>query len=193
MVVAVSSLASAMPTARLVTDAPRMTLANAAPLTPTAEAPVSYGGLFAATSLIGFSAATTGALLGSAFGALSNNLLGALLPGALLNLLVPPLITALSAVFIGNVTGQRFTAWWPLLGAFVANAVVYVIASLALPVAIGANGGTLLLYALVDGVVMAGATTGVMALTEKKAVTTVRSFVPGVTDTTFVALSTVEL
>ncbi len=176
-------------------DAPRRLLASTPRLVPeAAPQQVGYGAIFAATSAIGFTASVTGVLLGTAFGSLSNTLMGALLPGALLsNLLLPPLFTALSAVFIGNLHGERFTAWWPLLGAFAVNAAVYVLASFALPIAIGANAGTLLLYALVDGVVMAAATTGVMALVEQKPVATVRSFVPGVTDTTFVALSTVAL
>lgn len=179
----------------LADDAPRLADVSSARLVPDVAPPVQYGSLFAATSAFGFTASVTGVLVGAGFGALSNNLFGALLPGALLgNLLLPPLITALSAVLVGNVDGVRFTAWWPLLGAFVANAAVYLLTSLVLPIAVSfANPGTLLLYALVDGLVMAGATTGVMALTEQKPVSTVRSFAPGVTDTTFVALSTVQL
>lgn len=163
---------------------------------PVKEAAVnkgpSIGELFAKTSAIGVASSATGVLIGAGLGSLSNNLLGVLLPGALIgNLLFPPIVTVLGALLMGNwEDAGRFSFWWPVLGAFLVNAAVYVVTSLAFSFAVAwTNPVSLLLYALVDGVLMAGATTGIMALTERKNVSTVQSFVPGVSDTTFVAVS----
>lgn len=164
-------------------------------LTPTRPR-VGFAPLLGVGAGIGVAAAAGGVLLGAGLGVLSNHLLGALLPGALLaNLLVPPLVTALAMWGLGNLGAPgRFSPWLPLLGAFVANAALYLVVGLAVPFAVAwSNPLALLLYAVLDGVLMAGATGGAMALVETRpAVLTVRSPVPGAPDVVCASLSRVE-
>lgn len=204
--------------ARLLDDAPKLALGASPRLLPVVQGhgegkgeadcgcececstvpPMGYGELFVKTAAVGTLASTTGVMLGAGLGTLSNNLIGAALPVLLANLFVPPIVTVLVALLIGNWdTPDRFGSFWlPLAGAFVVNAALYVVVSLVFQVAVAwTNPVALLLYTLADGVLMSGATVGVMALTEKKQkpVAVLPSFVPGVSPTTFVPLSTVNL
>lgn len=163
-------------------------------LSPTPPAPLGFVPLLATGTAIGAASSASGALLGAGLGSLSNHLAGALLVGGFANLLLPPLLTALSLVLLGNLHAPgRFSLWQPLLSAFASNAAVYLVVSLALPIAVGwANPVSLLVYALLDGVVMSAATTGVMALTERKPPLVIRSTVPGADPAVFASLSKVE-
>lgn len=190
--------------ARLLGDAPKALLDTSLRLLDTAmdatehhcdcgKPEMGYGELFAKTSAVGLASSATGVLIGAGLGALSNNLIAAAVPVLLANLFLPPVLTVLAAVLMGNWDSPgRFGFWLPVLGAFVVNAAAYVLASLVLVVP-WTNPVALLLYTLVDGLLMSGATVGVMALTEKKPTTTVKSFVPGISDTTMVSLVKVDL
>ncbi len=184
--------------AHLLDDAPKMTLAAAPRLLEAAlgandvkESAVvrmGFGEHLVKTSVIGFVGSASGVLLGAALGSLSNNLIGAAIPVLLSNLFVPPVLTVLAAMLIGNLESPgRFGFWLPLAGAFVVNAAAYVITSLFLVVP-WTNPLALLLYSLVDGVLMSGASVGIMHLTEKKPTQTVTSFVPGISETTMVPM-----
>ena len=190
--------------ASLLGDVPRAALAATPHLLPQAAGAVdvsqnperiSLGELFVKTSAVGVASSAVGVLIGAGLGSLSNNLYVALLTGGLLgNVLFPAVVTVLAEVLMGNWNEPgRFGFWLPFAGALVVNLAVFAVSSLVLNVALAwTNPVSLLLYALVDGVLMSGASTGLMALTEKKPVSTVTSFVPGVSDTTFVGLSKVE-
>ncbi|HEY1089152.1 MAG TPA: hypothetical protein VGE37_15715 [Archangium sp.] len=191
--------------ASLLGDAPRVALAAAPRLleaaagapdvkqAPAAVEGIGYGEHFVKTSAVGVASTVTGVLLGAGFGALSNNLIAAAVPVLLMNLFVPPIITVLAAMLIGNWdTPGRFGFWLPMVGAFVVNAAAYVISSLLLVVP-WTNPAALLAYAFIDGILMGGTTVGLMHLTQKKDAPVVKSFVPGVTDTTLVALMEVPL
>ena len=189
--------------ARLLTDAPKLMLGasphlldaalGAADVKETAVAGIGFGEHFAKTAAVGMASSVTGVLIGAGLGSLSNNLIGAAIPILLSNLFLPPILTVLAAMLVGNwEQAGRFSFWLPLAGAFVVNAAAYVIASLLLVVP-WTNPIALLLYSLVDGLLMSGATVGVMHLTEKKQTTIVTSFVPGVGDTMLVPLVKVSL
>lgn len=154
----------------------------------------AWGSLFLKTSLVGTASTATGALVGAGLGSLSNNLIGAAVPVLLANLFLPPVLTVAAALLMANWDDVgRFGFWAPVAGAFVVNAAAYVLASLVFVVP-WANPAALLVYSLVDGLLMSGASMGLMALTENKATpTTVTSFVPGVTDTTVVPVWKVDL
>lgn len=189
--------------AHLLGDAPKLLLGASPRLLDAAlgasdhechcEPRMGYGELFAKTSAVGLAASTAGVLIGAGLGALSNNLIAAAIPVLLANLFLPPVLTVLAAMLLGNWDSPgRFGFWLPVLGAFVVNAAAYVLASLVFGVA-WTNPVALLLYTLVDGLLMSGATVGIMALAEKKTTGSVTSFVPGVGDTTFVPLVKVGL
>ncbi len=191
--------------ATLLGDAPRLVLgatprlldavlgAEEVKSTPAAVAGIGFGEHFGKTAAIGMASSVTGVLIGAGLGTLSNNLIGAAVPVLLANLFLPPVVTVLMAMLIGNWDSPgRFRFWGPVLGAFAVNAAAYAIASLLLVVP-WTNPMALLLYSLVDGLLMSGATVGIMHLTEKKAPATITSFVPGVSDTTFISLSRVNL
>ncbi|MDP1824131.1 MAG: hypothetical protein Q8L48_12840 [Archangium sp.] len=189
--------------AHLLGDAPKVLLGStprlldsalaAADVKDTVAANIGFGEHFAKTSAVGMASSLTGVLLGAGLGVLSNNLIGAAIPVLLANLFLPPILTVLMAMLVGNwETPGRFGFWLPLAGAFVVNAAAYVIASLVLVVP-WTNPAALLLYCLVDGLLMGGATVGIMHLTEKKKPGTITSFVPGVSDTTFVSMMKVNL
>lgn len=196
------SAAAQSRSATLLGDAPRTVLGAAPGLLGAAlgsvdvheSAPgMSFGAHLTKTSVVGVVASTTGVLLGAGLGALSNNLVGAIIPALLANMFLPPVLTVLAAMLLGNMDSPgRFGFWLPLAGAFVVNAAAYVIASLFLVVP-WTNPVALLLYSLVDGLLMGGATVGLMHLTEKKQTSTVTSFAPGVSDTTLVPLVKVSL
>jgi hypothetical protein len=202
LIAMVPMVAHAFPSARLLSEGDAPKAESAAPATSSSlqdAAPktsdVGLGELFVKVSAVGVAASATGVVLGAGLGSLSNNLIGAAIPGLLVaNLIFPPLVTVLAAVLMGNWNeAGRFGFWLPLAGAFVVNAAAVLITSLVFNIAVGiTNPLSLLVYAVIDGVAMSGATVGLMALTETKKVTTVKSFAPGVTDSTFVVLNEVK-
>lgn len=189
--------------ARLLGDAPRVLLGAtprlldgalaAADVKETVAQNIGFGEHLAKTSAVGMASSVTGVLIGAGLGSLSNSLVAAAIPVLLANLFLPPVITVLVAMLIGNWDSPgRFGFWLPLAGAFAVNAAAYVIASLLLVVP-WTNPAALLVYSLIDGLLMGGASVGLMHLTEKKQTTNVTSFVPGVSDTTLVPLVKVSL
>ena len=189
--------------ARLLGDAPKLLLGITPRLLDSAlgatdvkdevAAGIGFGEHLAKTSAAGMASSVTGVLIGAGLGSLSNNLIAAAIPVLLANLFLPPILTVLVAMLVGNWDSPgRFSFWLPFAGAFVVNAAAYVIASLMLVVP-WTNPVALLLYSLVDGLLMGGATVGVMHLTEKKQTSTVTSFIPGISDTTLVPLVKVGL
>lgn len=101
--------------------------------------------------------------LGQWFGSLSNSIIGAAIPTFLCLGLIPPLITTLAAWAVGNWHEWGTYRFWPAAGAaFVVNALALVVAGFA-----GVNTlsvGSVLLFALVDGLFMSGAATATMRL-----------------------------
>lgn len=197
--------ATASAEARLLTDAPTALLAasprllersllGAAEVGRQAPAGIGYVEHLVKASAVGVASSAAGVVLGAGLGALSNNLIMAAVPVLLANLFLPPIVTVLVAQLLGNwSTPGRFGFWLPLGGAFVVNALAYLVASLALVVP-WTNPVALLLYTLVDGILMGGTTVGLMHLTQQKqAVTVLPSFAPGVTDTALVSLWRVNL
>lgn len=207
LVVLLPALSLASPSARLLDDAPKvinaatprlidqsLAAADAQQTAPAKEA-IGLGELFAKTYAVAVASSAAGIVLGAGLGVLSNNLIGAAIPGLLIaNLILPPLLTVLAATLMGNWDqADRFGFWLPLGAAFLVNAAAIIVTGLFLPIAVGiTNPLSLVVFSLIDGLLMSGASIGVMALTEKKKVSTVSSFVPGVTDTTFVTLSEVK-
>lgn len=206
LVLCASSALAETRSARLLNDAPTL-LMGATPrlldaaLAATdvkdsavpAVAGIGFGEHFGKTAAIGMASSVTGVLIGAGLGMLSNNLIAAAVPVLLANLFLPPVVTVLMAMLIGNWDSPgRFSFWGPALGAFAVNAAAYVIASLFMVVP-WTSPVALLLYSLVDGVLMSGVSVGLMHLTQKKAPATITSFVPGVSDTAFIALTRVNL
>ena len=189
--------------ARLLGDAPKLLLGTtprlldsvlgATDVKDDVAAGIGFGEHLAKTSAVGMASSVTGVLIGAGLGSLSNNLIAAAIPVLLANLFLPPILTVLVAMLVGNWDSPgRFSFWLPLAGAFVVNAAAYVMASLFLVVP-WTNPVALLLYCLVDGLLMGGATVGVMHLTQKKKTSTITSFIPGLSDTTLVPLVKVSL
>jgi hypothetical protein len=189
--------------ARLLSDAPQLLLGATPRLLDGALAAtdvkeevaqtMGFGEHFAKTTAVGMASSVTGVLIGAGLGMLSNNIIGAAVPVLLANLFLPPVVTVLVAMLLGNMGSPgRFGFWLPLAGAFVVNAAAYVIASLFLVVP-WTNPAALLVYSLIDGLLMSGASVGLMHATQKKQPTTVTSFVPGISDTTLVSMVKVNL
>jgi hypothetical protein len=161
-----------------------------------APAAIGFGEHLGKTVGLGVFSSTAGVLLAVPLGMLSNALLGQL-PALLVSLLVGPALTTLGAWLIGNHDDAGRFGYW---GAFGVTALVHLavllVTSLALPVAVAwTNPVSLLLYSLVDGLLMSGASVGFMHLVPRRraAPATLQSFAPGVSDTAFVPLSSVEL
>lgn len=205
LVLAFAATASAETrSAHLLSDAPRVLLAGTPRLLDSALGAadvqqavenLGFGEHFAKTAAVGTATSVTGVLIGAGLGMLSNNLIAAAIPVLIANLFLPPIVTVLVSMWLGNLTSPgRFTSFWlPVGGAFVANAAAYVIASLLLVVP-WTNPAALLVYALVDGLLMSGASVGLMHLTQNKtAPAKVTSFIPGVSDTTIAPLVKVNL
>ncbi|MBL8956169.1 MAG: hypothetical protein JNK82_35675 [Myxococcaceae bacterium] len=150
--------------------------------------------LFGIGSGIGAASAAGGLLLGAGLGTLTNSLAAALLLGAFTNLLLPPALTAVSLLLLGNLNAQgRFSLWLPLAAAFAVNGALYALVSLVLPFAVAwSNPIALIGYAVLAGVSMSGAATGVMALTERRPPLVLRS-VFGPDDLVVASLGRVEL
>jgi hypothetical protein len=182
---------AAEPSARLLDEPKVVTLTPAA--APTGP---SFGEHFGKTVGLGVLGATAGAVAGHLLGGLSNDLIGAAVPGALCNLLIGPVLTVVGALLAGNdgAWSGRHGFWGPLGVALGINAVVYVVTSFVLPVG-WADPLALLLYSLVDGVLMTGGAVGLMHLvdTAPRATASLPSFVPGVSATAVVVLSEVKL
>jgi hypothetical protein len=184
--------AAAEPSARLLDEPTVLALTPA----PAEASGPSFGEHFGKTVGMGVLGATAGAVAGNLLGTLSNDLLGAAVPGALCNLLIGPLLTVVGALLAGNdgAWSGRYGFWGPLGVALGINAVVYVVTSFVLPVG-WADPLALLLYSLVDGVLMTGGAVGLMHLvdTAPRRTASLPSFVPGVSATTVVVLSEVAL
>lgn len=193
--------------AHLLGDAPRLALGAAPRLldgalgaadvkeTPAGLEGIGFAEHFTKGAAIGVGSTVLGALVGAGLGALSNNLIVSVLAVGLSNLFIPPILTVLLAQLVGNWDSPgRFGFWLPLAGAFVVNAALYLVTSFVLAVP-WTNVAALLLYSLADGVLMSGASVGLMHLTQqpKVAPPTVTSFVPGVSETTLVPLVKVAL
>jgi len=178
--------------ARLLVDAPKLLLA-ATEVKPNVTDGMGFGEHLTKTAAVGMASSIAGVLIGAGLGSLSNNLIAAVVPVLLANLFLPPILTVLVAMLIGNWDSPgRFSFWLPLAGAFVVNAAAYVIASLFMVVP-WTNPVALLLYSLVDGMLMGGATVSLMHLTAKKQPVLLTSFVPGVTDTMMIPVMKVNL
>lgn len=208
LTVALSAMQASAETrsAQLLADAPKLALAatprlldaalGAADVQETpAVAGIGFAEHFTKGAVIGMGSTVVGTLIGAGLGVLSNNLIVAALCVALPNLIIPPLLTALLTQLIGNWDQPgRFNLGWPFVGALVVNAALYVVTSFVIAVP-WTNVAALLLYSLVDGVLMSGASVGLMHLTENKklAAPTVASFVPGVSETVLVPVMKVNL
>jgi hypothetical protein len=186
-----SSLALGQSRSATLLDVPRADGASRVGLSSPSES-VAFGSLFLKTAGVGVLASTSGILIGAGLGMLSNSLVFAALPLLLANLFLPPVVTVLVAMLMANgVDSRRFGFWLPALGAFAVNAVAFLFASLVVAVP-WTSPAALLAYVLVDGLLMGSATVGVMALTEKKPMVVVKSFVPTLSDTSFVSLMKVS-
>lgn len=191
--------AVAMP--RLLDDAPRklasatLTAADSAITNPALEG-MGFGEHFGKTSAVGVVSVMGSTLIAAGIGSLGISLFAGPLIGLLVNLFLPPILTTLMAQLIGNWdTPGRFGFWLPALGAFAVNLAAYLIVSLAFTGALAwTNPAALLVYSLVTGFLMTGASVGIMHATQTKvAAPTITSFVPGVTDTSLVPLVKVAL
>lgn len=186
--------------ARLVPAAvPTTTLTEATLATDvvSAEAPagIGFGEHFGKTLGVGVFASTAGVLLAVPLGMLSNALAGQI-PALLVQLLVGPALTVLGAWLVGNADDSGRYGYWGAFGVtFLVHLATFAVTSLALSIAVPwSNPVALLLYTLVDGLLMSGTSVGFMHLfpNKPKPTATVQSFVPGVTDTVVVPMSTVN-
>lgn len=157
-----------------------------------AEKGPGFGEHFGVTLLPAVFASTTGVALAVALEGLSNTLVGVAVPALLSHLLVGPVLTTVVALLVGNDHGDRYGFWGGAGAAFLLKAATFAVASL---VGVAwSNPVHLLLYALVDGLLMTAGSVGMMHLFPKKAATAeLPSFVPGVSGTQLVSLSSVEL
>jgi hypothetical protein len=193
--------AVAFPSVRLLDDAPRRAVLPSvlgAPDAPSSitvaptSAGLDFGTHFGITLVPSIFASTAGVVLAWALGGLSNTLLGAIIPALLAHLLVGPGLTALVALLVGNDKESRFGFWGPAAGAFLIHAATFLVASLLLVVP-WTNPVALLAYTAIDGVLMAGASVGLMHLFPKKvAAAELRSFVPGVSETRVLPMATLH-
>ncbi|MEW6431130.1 MAG: hypothetical protein AB1730_06440 [Myxococcota bacterium] len=157
--------------------------------------PIAYGAHFAKTLGLGVFASTAGVLVAVPLGMLSNALLGQL-PALLVSLLAGPALTTLAAWLIGNHGDAGRFGYWGAFGvSFALHLATFLVTTLALPIAVAwSNPVALLVYSLIDGLLMTGGAVGFMHLLPNKkpvAAPTVASFVPGVTGTAFVPMSSV--
>ena len=134
-----------------------------------------------------------GLYLAAGVGSLSNALLWSALPALLSFGLVAPTLTPLAAWLVGNWHDPgRFGFWLPWTASVVVNALAMVAAGFA-GMSIGLP-AQIVLFSVLDGALLGGVSTATMRLFEKKpeALVSIRSFVPGVGETTLVPLSTVR-
>jgi hypothetical protein len=142
----------------------------------------------------GFVSVPVGLVLANFFGSLSNSLIWAAVPALLMMGLVAPTLTALAGWIFGNMNffgrdDKPFPFLVPWLANVAINVVALVIAGFA-GVSVGMPAG-LFVLALLDGGAMGGATVGLMRALQRAPLPaqTLRSFAPGVSDTTFVSLT----
>lgn len=163
-------------------------------LTAATDGPgIGFGEHLAKTTGVGIWGSTAGVLIAVPLGTLSNKLLWAALPALVSHLFIPPVLTVLTAWLIGQAAAPGRYGFWGAFGvAFAVHAAAFAVASLALVVP-WSNPAALLVYTLVDGLSMSATSVGFMHLfpNEKRAAPTVASFVPGVSETTFVPCTTV--
>jgi hypothetical protein len=149
----------------------------------------SFGLHLAKTFPVGVLSSAVGVMVGTLLGPLSNNLIVALLPVALGQLIVPPVLTVLAAMLFGP-EGSGF--WLPLAPTFVLHAAATVIAWLLLTVSVS-NPVSMFLFSVVDGLIMSASSVGMMQLLAKRPpATALPSFVPGVTDTQVASMMKLE-
>lgn len=192
----------AVATPRLLDDAPRR-LASASltatdPATSNVSTPavegIGFGEHFGKTSAVGVVSIMGSTILAAGIGSLGISLFAGPLIGLLINAFLPPILTTLAGQLLGNWdTPGRFGFWLPALGAFAVNLGAYLIASFVIGIA-WTNPAGLLAYSVVTGLLMTGASVGLMHATQEKvAAPTITSFVPGVTDTSLLPLAKVAL
>lgn len=156
---------------------------------------VPHFGVAFAAAFVGIPA---GQYLATVFGNLSNTLLGGLIPGALVMGLVAPALVALVSWLYGNKDSlSSADRPFPFVGPWLITTGVHIVSliiagfagvSVAAPV-------TVFALALVEGLVLAGANVGAMRLLQHQAVAApvvIRSFAPGVSDTTLIPLARTE-
>lgn len=183
-------------------DAPAATAAAAAPPSATSAVerhePPSFPIHFAVAAGAGVVGAPLGLLLANALGNLSISLIPTAIFGLVPMGVIAPVLTALAGWLFGNAkltdADGRFGFWAGAGAAFVVHVVALVIAGFAGVSLAGVPG--LLLFSLLDGAAMGGASVAVMRLLRKapEAVAAVElpSFAPGVSATSVVPLSTLR-
>jgi hypothetical protein len=145
---------------------------------------------FGVTFAAGFVAVPLGIALASAFGHLSNSLIGAVVPALLIMALVAPTLTTLAAWLYGNWnfmgTDQKpFGFWGPWTAAVVVNIISLIVGTL-LAVSFAAP-ATVMMLSLVQSAITSGVVVGGMRMFRQDvSPITLRSFAPGVTDTQFI-------
>lgn len=161
------------------------TATTSAQLTPERVPYLLHLGVGAAAGVV---TVPVGLYLAAGLGTFSIDFLLALVPAALAMGLVAPTLTTLAAWLFGNWREEgRFGFWLPWAASVVVNLAALVIAGFA-----GMSIGVplqIVLYSLVEGVVLGGTAVGTMHLLQKRPPVTVRSRVPGVSDTTLVPLA----
>lgn len=168
---------------------------SAAPVVRTIPGYIPHFGVAFAAAFVGISG---GQYLATLFGNLSNSLIGGLIPGALVMGLVAPALVALCSWLYGNKdyldqSDKPFRFVGPWLITTGVHIVSLVIAGF-IGVTVGAP-ATVFTMAVIEGLVLAGVNVGSSRLLENKAAlqpVTLRSFAPGVTDTTLVPLARTE-
>ncbi len=198
----IAGAASAEPRLLSIADAPVLAHALATPLNngmnmnmAATEMGRDEGISFHAHLGVGFLAGLAGSLAGTyigvGLGSLSNTLIGAVIPVLLSNLFIAPFITVLTAWLVGNaISPGRYKFWLPWTAAFVLHAACYIAASF-LGVAWLESVG-MLVYTAIDALVMSVGSVGLMHLLDRRPeVTTIRSFVPNVSDTKLLSFSKV--
>ncbi len=207
--IAVAVLGVSLPaqaySARLMADDAPVNSSSGAKLLPVvpAEYPAVDDGIpryvphFGVTFAASFVSIPTGFAVANLLGTLSNNLIGAAIPGLLAMVLIAPTISTLVAWLYGNWNSKDgfkpFNFWLPWGSSLLVHIASMVVAGF-LGVTIGVP-ATLFMMGAVEGLLMSGAIVGTMHLTTNKrpAGAAIQSFVPGVTDTRFISLAKVDL
>lgn len=200
MLVAALMATQAVAMPRLLDDAPRkfasasLTASEATAGVKVAPEGIGFGEHFGKTSAVGVISVMGSAMLAAGIGSLGISLFAGPLIGLLINAFLPPILTTLMGQLIGNWNEPgRFGFWLPALGAFAVNIGAFLIASFVIGIA-WTNPAGILAYSLVTGLLMTGASVGLMHATQTKiAAPTITSFVPGVTDTALIPLAKVAL
>ncbi|MGQ0508710.1 MAG: hypothetical protein ACT4TC_25700 [Myxococcaceae bacterium] len=124
-------------------------------------------------------------------GSLSNSLIWSALPSLLSMALIPPTLTTLVAWWLGNwVNPGRFGFWAPWVVSCAVNVVALIVGGFA-----GISVGVpvrLLLFSVIDGVLVGGASAATMRLWAERARPPIPSFSPGISPTHVVTLGKVS-